>query len=377
MNLPWMFLAGDVERVVDALPVAIIMTDDERRIVASNQAALELFGYTKEELLGQKLEILLPERFATRHPHLYHQFLKDPSTRPMGHGRDLAGRKKDGQEFPVEVGLTVLNAHPPFYLASVVDLTFRKQVEGMLKDRQQYLEETLEDTRKLLEEQVASSTRLEERQRLGRELHDTLSQSLYGIGLGLRTAMARVDNGTDPTDALSYCLNLTESALVEMRALLFKLRPQSLEDVPLADVLQSHAQAVDARTTLKVSFVHNKAAEEELEFDRKYAIYRITTEAIHNCVKHAKDASEVLITLHSEPERVTVIVRDNGPGFSDTAAGGHGLRTMRERAEAAQGTFEVATGPEGTTVTACVPRGPCPLKADPRHDHIADIVASA
>lgn len=363
MKLPWMFLAGDVERVVDALPVAIVMTDDERRIVASNQAALELFGFGKEELLGQKLEILLPERFASRHPRLYSQFLKDPSTRPMGHGRELAARKKNGQEFPVEVGLTVLNTEPPFYLASVVDLTFRKQVEGMLKDRQQYLEATLEDTRKLLEEQVASSTRLEERQRLGRELHDTLSQSLYGIGLGLRTAMAKVDNGTDPTDALSYCLNLTESALLEMRALLFKLRPQSLEGVPLADVLEGHAEAVGARTELKVTFQHRKDCAEELEFDRKYAIYRITTEALHNCIKHAREASEVNISLVSSPDQVTVTVRDNGPGFSEMATGGHGMRTMQERAEAAQGTFEVKTGQGGTTITATVPRGPCRIEA--------------
>ena len=352
-----MFFVGDVEGVIDALPVAIIMTDDDRCIVSANQAALELFGYDRERLIGQKLEMLLPQRFASRHPALYSQFLHQPTTRSMGRGRDLAARKSNGQEFPVEVGLTVLNHTPPLYLASIVDLTLRKEAEALLKDRQSTLESALEDTRKLLEEQVASSTRLEERQRLGQELHDTLSQSLYGIGLGLRTAMSKADNGRDPREALDYCLGLTESALVEMRALLFKLRPKSLEDVPLADVLESHSQAVSARTKLNISFEHQKRYNGELEFDRKYALYRIATEALHNCTKHALQATQVFIRLVSDPHQVTLTVEDNGPGFFEAGAKcGHGLRTMRERAEATMGALDIRSSGEGTIVFATIPR---------------------
>jgi PAS domain S-box-containing protein len=350
-------LAGEVVTVVDALPIAIVMTDERRRIMSANQAALELFGYDRKTLIGRELEILLPERFAVHHPDLYASFLKHPSTRPMGQGRDLAARKSDGQEFPVEVGLTVLQTEPPFYLASIVDLTVRKDAEAMLKDRQTFLESVIDETRKQLEEQVAASTRMEERQRLGRELHDTLSQSLYGIGLGLRTAMARADRQDDPRDALKYCLGLTESALVEMRALLFKLRPKSLEDVPLADVLRSHAQAMEARTKFSITFDHQKNHPDELDFDRKYALYRIATEALHNCTKHAADATEVLVRLVSDEDKVSLAVKDNGPGFlQPTHGGGHGLRTMRERAEATQGTLDIETSAEGTSVTVTIPR---------------------
>lgn len=353
-----MFLAQDVERVVQALPVAIVMTDDERRIVLANKAALELFGYEKHSLLGKELEVLLPERFAAHHPKLYSEYLHKPATRAMGQGRDLAALKSSGQEFPVEVGLTVLDTKPRYYLASIVDITIRKEAEAMLKDRQSFLESMLDDTRKQLEEQVASSTRLEERQRLGRELHDTLSQNLYGIGLGLRTAMARTERGADPKEALKYCLGLTESALVEMRALLFKLRPKSLEDVPLADVLKSHAQAVATRTNFEISFEHKKLSSEELDYDRKYALYRIATEALHNCTKHALDATQVTIVLTSEPNQVTVSVEDDGPGLSEELSSGHGLKTMRERAEAASGLFELGAGSRGgVRVVATIPRG--------------------
>lgn len=337
------------------------MTDDRRRIVSANKAALDLFGYSQDALVGHELEVLLPARFAARHPALVQQYLQDPSTRPMGQGRDLAARKKSGQEFPVEVGLTVLSLEPPLYLASIVDLTLRKEAEALLRDRQQSLESALEQTRKQLEQQVASSARLEERQRLGRELHDTLSQSLYGIGLGLRTALSKTDNGADPREALKYCLGLTESALVEMRALLFKLRPKSLEDIPLADVLESHTQAVAARTKLNISFEHRKTSPEELDFDRKYALYRIATEALHNCTKHALEATQVNVTLISEPDQVSLRVADDGPGFQESAAScGHGLRTMRERAEATSGTLEIHSTPQGTEVFATIPRKSSP-----------------
>lgn len=351
--------------MIEALPVAIIATDHSRQIVAANHAALKLFAYDKSALLEKKLEVLMPERFAVRHADYYRKFLGNPVTRPMGLGRELVALKSSGEEFPVEIGLTVLNTEPQLYLASVIDLTLRKEVEAMLRDRQHALESTLETTRRQLEEQIASGARLAERQRLGRELHDTISQSLYGIGLGLRTALAQTDQGKSPRDALCYCLGLIESAMIEMRALLFKLRPQSLEEVPLAEVLKRHAKAISARTKFEVIFEHSSSCEDDLDFDQKYTVYRIATEALHNCTKHALDAGKVCITLVSEPDTITLKVEDDGPGFSAATSSGHGIRTMKERAEAAGGTFRIASvASGGTLVEAIVPRRPPPVDSD-------------
>lgn len=350
--------------VIEALPLAIIMTDADRRIAAANRAALDLFCYEDTNLLGLELEILLPSRFASHHAQYYSEFQKDPVTRPMGRGRDLVALKSTGEEFPVEVGITVLDTTPQLYLASVMDLTLRKQAEAMLRGRQEHLESALHNAKKQLEDQIASSARLEERQRLGRELHDTISQSLYGIGLGLRTALTQTERGSDPKEALRYCLGLIESALVEMRALLFKLRPQSLEEVPLAEVLKRHTQAVSARTKFTVLFDHDDRFNEELDFDQKYAVYRIATEALHNCTKHALDATAVKLYLLSEQAGVTLTVEDNGPGIPAKASSGHGIKTMQERAEAAGGTLEVTVAPGGgALIRAIIPREPPPLPA--------------
>lgn len=350
-------LSEGVKTLLDSLPLAVVAVDEERRIVAANQAALELFVYRLEDLVGRQVEILLPPRLAESHAQRFQEYAFRPATRAMGHGRDLTALRSDGTEIPVEIGLTVLGHAQRVYLASVVDLTMRKRVEQMLKDQESSLESSLEKVRLSLAEQIAERSRLEERHRFARELHDTLSQTLYTIGLGLRTALGKVDKGVEVKDTLTYCFGLTEAALAEMRALLFKMRPDALEEVSLAEVLRTHAASVGSRTPFGISFEYHAEISEELELQRKYALYRIGTEAMHNCVKHAVDATSVSVVLIAGERDVTLMVKDNGNGFAEKPRGeGCGLRTMRERAEAAQGRLAITTGPGGTTVRAVIPR---------------------
>ena len=346
----------DLAAIIGSLPIALLTTNDRREILGANAAAEALFGYQPSELVGKKIEALIPERFSARHPAYYAGFVNEPVTREMGAGRDLAGLRKDGSEFPVEVGITVLDTVPPKYLASVLNISFRKQTEELLLEQKKFLESDLQQTQATLEQEIAEKTRLEERQRLGRELHDSLSQNLYGIGLGIRTALAQTKKQGDPTDPLNYCLSLTEASLVEMRALLFRLRPKSLENVPLADVLLSHTQALSARTKLKIDFEAFGEPEKELNFDKKYAIYRIVTEALHNCVKHAR-ATSVKVHLNCGTVQVKATVQDDGRGFdTETVQAGHGLAGMSERVESVGGELHVDSGPDGTLVRAFVPR---------------------
>ncbi len=341
--------------VFDSLPLALISTDADRRIVGANTCALNLFGYDLEELRGQQVEILIPERFSRNHPSHYRAFVNNASTRPMGEGRDLAAVRKDGTEFPVEIGLTVLTRDPPLYLSSILDIGYRKQAERLLRERQNVLEESLEVARRTLEEEVGERTRLEERQRLGRELHDSLSQNLYGIGLGLRASLVKLEKGENPSTALDYCLNLAEASLVEMRALLFKLRPKSLEGVPLEDVLMRHAQAVTARTKVPIEFSQRGTPKRELLFEQKYAIFRIVTEALHNSMKHA-GAKSVELDLSYSRTGIVVAVTDDGCGIATRGqALGHGMATMQERAEAVGGVLLVDSGDWGTTVQVSLP----------------------
>ena len=116
--------------VVEAAPSALLMVDQNRRIVMVNREAEDLFGYGRQDLLGAPIEALVPERFRARHPGYVEAFFAAPKARAMGAGRDLFGRRRDGTEVPIEIGLTPIDTpRGPCTLASVIDITERKRAE--------------------------------------------------------------------------------------------------------------------------------------------------------------------------------------------------------------------------------------------------------
>ncbi len=137
--------------VVESAPTAMVMIDRGGRIVMINAETEKVFGYARQELLGQLVEILLPQRFRPQHPGLRNSFFETPQIRRMGAGRDLYALRKDHTEFPVEIGLQPLElAEGLFVLASIVDITARKET-------QQHLEDALaERTRDLHEQRLAA-----------------------------------------------------------------------------------------------------------------------------------------------------------------------------------------------------------------------------
>ncbi len=121
-----------LEAAVECAPSGLLMVDGEGRIALVNREVERLFGYPREELLGQPVEMLVPEHARGRHPADRTSFYRAPVARPMGHGRDLAGRRKDGTTFPVEIGLTPVNTASGMYvLGVVVDISTRKQAEAV------------------------------------------------------------------------------------------------------------------------------------------------------------------------------------------------------------------------------------------------------
>jgi signal transduction histidine kinase len=192
-------------------------------------------------------------------------------------------------------------------------------------------------------EQAQLGAALEERQRLARELHDSVSQALYGIALGARTARTLLDR--DPPSAVEpvdYVLSLAEVGLAEMRALIFELRPESLENEGLNAAIRKHVEAVQARHGVHVDFL--PCEEPDLPLAVKEAVYRIAQESLTNVVKHSQ-ATQVRVRLASTGAGLELEVADNGAGF-DTAGDfpGHlGLRSMRERAEKSGGRLEISS----------------------------------
>ncbi len=154
---------------------------------------------------------------------------------------------------------------------------------------------------------------LEERQRLARELHDSVSQALFGIGLGARTARTVIED--DPAKAiapLEYVLSLAEAGLAEMRALIFELRPEALQEEGIVAALQKQAAALRARYGVEVDATLGDVGDLPLESEE--ALYRIAQEAMHNTVKHAR-ATQVRLSLAREDACVRLVMQDNGRGF--------------------------------------------------------------
>ncbi len=122
-------------RIIDSAPQGMIMVDATGRIKLINKQAEQMFGYEPGELIGQPVDVLVPQRVAGQHPKLRHDYFHDPSTRAMGKGRDLTARRKDGSEFPVEIGLNPIpTTDGTWVLSSVIDITERKQAEERMRE---------------------------------------------------------------------------------------------------------------------------------------------------------------------------------------------------------------------------------------------------
>lgn len=164
----------------ESLPIAIAMIDQEGRIVLVNGQTEKLFGYPRCELLGQPVEALVPERFRDSHPGYRASFFAEPEIRSMGAGRDLFGQRKDGSEFPVEIGLTPIETEEGcFVVSAIVDITERKRVEERARQLARSVEtsrvQTLNQSEKEIEEleqQAAQLARSVETSRI-----QTLDQS--------------------------------------------------------------------------------------------------------------------------------------------------------------------------------------------------------
>jgi PAS domain S-box-containing protein len=194
---------------------------------------------------------------------------------------------------------------------------------------------------------------LEERQRLARNLHDAVNQSLFSAGLIAEVLPRLWDRDqAEARRSLEDLRRLTRGAMAEMRSLLAELRPSTLTDSDLGDLLYQLGNALEGRTNLPVSV--SVSGELILPPNVQVAFYRICQEALNNAAKHAK-ASHVEISLKQDETVVELRIRDDGQGFDmqQVFSGHYGLGMMHERAEAAGILLSVASSPgHGTELTA-------------------------
>ena len=211
----------------------------------------------------------------------------------------------------------------------------------------------------LLRQQAEQAIVTEERQRLARELHDSLTQALYSLTLLAETGHRQVAAG-DQGQALEQLATIRETAqqaLKEMRLLVYALRPTVLESEGLVSALRQRLEAVEQRagmeTRLLVEGADALQAFGQQSPRREEALYRIALEALNNAYRHAA-AAQINMRLSMHEQQIEMDITDNGQGFDPGALenrGGQGLTSMRERAEKLGGTFNLFSTPgQGTTV---------------------------
>lgn len=459
--------------LLETAPDAVVIVDGAGLIQEVNAETERLFGYRRDELLGKQVGLLVPERFRDCHPHHIDDYLKQPSTRPMGGGAELWGLRKDGSEFPTEISLSPLRAEQGLYITSVIrDISERKRVEhaaleqfklaetffnhsvscivvldrnfNFLRVNKAYARASRReigefagrnhfdmypsDAKAIFEEVVrtkkpfatfewafeypdqpergvtywewtlvpildgqgeveyvvfslnevterkraqevfeqsikrvqALSERVMkiqqgERDRIARELHDELGQTLTALKVNLQMLEPYCTDG-EAEAHLTEALMITGRSLDQVRGMLLDLRPLGLEDLGLAVVLESHlarqAQATGWESHFEATLPGRLRPELEM------ACFRVAQEALTNVMRHAH-AKRVWVTLGLNAGEVQLSVRDDGIGFdvavvSDASGtGGFGLTGMQERARQMGGRLTIDSAPGcGTQVRA-------------------------
>lgn len=324
--------------IIESAPYAMIIANQEGKISFINAQTEKTFGYTRKELVGQAIEILIPESFRSRHTRDRQAFNHQPVIRPMGMGRDLFGLKKDGSQVPVEIGLTPMNsAEGPQVLASIIDITERKRMET---------------ERHRLEREVLEASEME-RKRIGQELHDSLGQQLLGIAFLSDALKEKLHQKSlaDAADAANIA-GLIEKVMTQARELSRGLYAAELETQGLGEALNQLVSNMNATTSIHCRFLSDGDIDIK-DMAKATHLYRIAQEALHNARRHSM-ATEMSVSARHKEDCFTLTIQDNGVGFSTGAqTAGMGLKTMRYRADIIGGTFDIRENEKGGTIISC------------------------
>jgi PAS domain S-box-containing protein len=293
-------------------------------VVWANQTAHTLFGYRDVELIGRPIEDLVPERLRPLHIGHRSSYEENPHSRSMGLGLDLLARKKDGSEFPVEIGLSPLHTRDGVLVTAVVrDISTRK---------------------KLMEEREVLALELEterERDRIAMDLHDGVMQDVYAVALGLELSLSgEGESAYADARIVERSIGQLHEVIRSIRSFIFDLRPRqftgSLSE-GLSNLVEEFAQNSQIATVADVDV--------DLDIDETTAtvVYHIAHEGLSNIRKHAA-AGNVHVSLRRLKGQAEMLITDDGNGFDTLAPppdGHHGMRNMSTRARAIGATLEL------------------------------------
>lgn len=389
----------------------IILTDSKGVIVLVNPAAEKIFDYSRTELIGKPIEVLIPDNIKPHHHQLRDGFYKKPSNREMGKGRDLYARKKDGTDIPVEVSLSHYNRDGEiFVIAFIVDITGRKEIERNMLQQQKELERVSNEIRKLNADLEA---KVEERTMILKEALQRLEQSQTELSEALDKERQLNEIKSRFVSMASHEFRTPLSTVLSSASLLAKYtreeeqdkRNRHIEKIKnsvkhLNDILEdflSLGKLDEGKVVTNISgfdlkaFIEETADEMkgllkkgqqiETQFDGATEVYsdkkllkNIIINLITNAIKFSDEDKPICINANTGHDRATITVKDNGIGISEEdqehlftsffrganviniAGTGLGLHIVKRYADLLNGTVHLQSElGVGTTVTISIP----------------------
>lgn len=333
--------------VIEFAPDAFVLADTNGQIVQVNSRAEQLYGYYREELTGQPVEVLIPLDLRGRHEAFRDDYLRHPRRLVMTTTAQCV--RKDGSEFSAEINLSPMETRSGTLLMAVVrDVSERHRAELELRESRQRLRELVAQNEAIREG---------ERKHIAREIHDELGQVLTALRMDLSLLEMRF-GALDPAlaDKTQSMKGLIDRAIQGVRNAAGNLRPSAL-DMGLIPAIEWLGTEFTSRTAIPC-VVEVQQQDIELDETRSVVVFRIVQESLTNIGRYAQ-ASRVDITLGRRADALWLRVRDDGLGFDLAAASqrrSFGLLGMRERAIALGGLVDISSAPgQGTAIEVSIP----------------------
>jgi PAS domain S-box-containing protein len=304
-QLPWP--GREFDGFLEAAPDAVVIADQDGRIIRFNAQAEKLFGYPRAELLGREVEMLIPERFRGRHVGQRTAYSANPSTRPMGTGQQLYGLRKDGHEFPAEISLSPLPTEAGFVVASAIrDVSEHRRMEEELRQRTRELEDAARHKDEFLG-------------MLAHELRNPIG--------AIRNAVQVLKMPGSPASNLQWARDVIGRQADHMALL--------VEDLLDASRI-AHGKVSIGKETVELGQIVGQAFEacRHLLSARKQQVtislpsrpvplladptrlIQVLTNLLNNAAKYTEEGGQILLTAAEEEGEVVVRVRDNGIGIA-------------------------------------------------------------
>ena len=316
----------DANSLFHVVPDALIVVDSSDEIVAVNSVGLELFGYESHELIGRSLDVLLCPEDRELHAGLAEGYHAHPTRRPLAEGSRLRAVRSDGSVVPVAISLSPIKLDSgPGVIAAI-----RDQADAMVADAR-----LAEANRRRLATEISD--------RLARDLHDTVIQELFAIGMSLQSVLGFIDQPL-ALSRVSGAIDGLDSTIRTVREVIYGRRTTAEDRTPVASIVD-----VIARATPALGSAPRVQLDPDIDMVSPELIDQVcavVNEGLSNVARHA-NAIDVDVAVITTDGRLEVTIVDDGIGLPNTLERSSGLSNLRERAVERGGGLEFTPPPGG------------------------------